>query len=249
MDLIKNHILIVFGLCCLFSCKNAIIPKSEGKEIQVIVFSKTLGFRHSSIEKGITSIQKLGRDNGFHVDTTENSDTLISNIKNYDAVIFLSPSGDIFSNEQQDAFKTYIQNGGGFVGIHAATTAEYDWPWYGTMIGAYFDDHPKPQPATLNIVNHNHPASSFLENQWYTFDEWYNFKSLSTSIQVLITIDETSYTGGKHGENHPIAWYHNFEGGRIFYTALGHADASYSDPLFLKHILGGIAYATGTNAL
>ena len=211
----------------------------------MVVFSKTLGFRHQSIEAGILSIKKLGLENDFLVDATENSDSLISKIQKYDAVIFLSPSGDIFNKIQQEIFKKYIQNGGGFVGIHGATTAEYDWQWYGNMIGAYFDNHPKQQNETIYIVDHNHPATTFLENSWHTFDEWYNFNKLSKDINILMTLDETSYTGGKHGNYHPIAWYHNYDGGRVFYTALGHADKSYTDPLFLKHILGGIHYAIG----
>lgn len=246
---IKNHLLLAFSICCLYNCKNSKISKVNHKEIQIIVFSKTLGFRHTSIEDGINSIKKLGLENGFLVDATENSDTLVSNINKYDAVIFLSPSGDIFTDKQQKIFMDYIQQGGGFVGIHGATTVEYDWAWYGNMIGAYFDGHPKPQNATVHVVNHEHPATSFLENEWQTFDEWYNFKSLSTKTHVLMTLDETSYSGGKHGVYHPIAWYQTYDGARIFYTALGHAEKSYKDPLFLKHILGGILYATGKSKL
>tara|TARA_R110002049_G_scaffold308754_1_gene513871 strand:- start:9645 stop:10385 length:741 start_codon:yes stop_codon:yes gene_type:complete len=243
MGFIKQFTLILLCFCFFLSCKNS-KPTTKQKP-HVIVFSKTLGYRHQSIEAGILSIQKLGHENGFTVDATENSDTLISNIKKYDAVIFLSPSGDVFDNEQQELFKNYIHNGGGFVGIHSATTVEYDWEWYGHMIGAYFDNHPKPQNATITIINHNHPATSFLENKWTTFDEWYNFNELSTDIQVLMTLDETSHSGGKHEKNHPIAWYQEYDGGRIFYTALGHDEKSYTNPLFLKHILGGIQYAIG----
>lgn len=246
---IKKYVLIAFSICSLFSCKSYKRSKVKNNETHVAIFSKTMGFRHASIEEGIKSIQKLGDENGFFVDATENSDTLIMNLKKYDGIIFLSPSGDVFTDEQQRIFKDYIQNGGGFMGIHAATTAEYDWPWYGNMIGAYFDDHPKPQNATIQVIDHNHPATSFLDQQWHTFDEWYNFKSLSTDIQVLMTLDETSYKGGKHGEFHPIAWYQAYDGGRVFYTALGHSEKSYTDPLFLKHILGGILYAVGNSKI
>jgi type 1 glutamine amidotransferase len=241
--IIKKITLAIICICCIFNCKN--LKVSSKKQPHVVVFSKTEWYRHQSIEAGILSIQKLGAENGFLVDATEDSDTLVSNIKKYDAVIFLSPSGEIFTDTQQELFKEYIQQGGGFVGIHGATTAEYEWEWYGKMIGAYFDNHPQKQDATIHIVNHKHPATSFLKNTWKTFDEWYNFNKLSTDIRVLMTLDETSYTGGKHGDYHPIAWYHEYDGGRIFYTALGHGEKSYSDPLFLKHILGGINYAIG----
>jgi type 1 glutamine amidotransferase len=247
MVFIKKRTLLFFGICCLLGCKNSKAPNTDSKKPQLIVFSKTLGYRHASIETGIESIKKLGLENGFIIDATENSDSLISNIETYQAVIFLSPSGDIFNDNQQEAFKNYIHNGGGFVGIHGATTAEYEWEWFGQMIGAYFDNHPKQQNATMHIVNHNHPATSFLSESWVTFDEWYNFNKLSTDINVLMTLDETSYSGGKHGNNHPIAWYQNFEGSRVFYTALGHGEKSYTDPLFMRHILGGINYALGKN--
>jgi type 1 glutamine amidotransferase len=243
MVTLKKEILALFCVCCLISCKNLYPQKPEANQAHIVVFSKTLGYRHASIELGIESIKKLGIENHFLVDATEDSKVLTSNLKKYDAVVFLSPSGDIFNDAEQELFKNYIKNGGGFVGIHGATTAEYDWPWFGKFIGAYFDEHPKQQNATINVINHNHLATSFLDATWNTFDEWYNFKNLSANFHVLMMLDETSYIGGKHGENHPIAWYHNNEGGRMFYTALGHGDISYKDPLFLKHILGGIRYA------
>lgn len=208
----------------------------------VIIFSKTEGYRHNSIEDGIKSIEKLGRENNFNVFATEDSKILIEELKNNDAVIFLNTTGDILNEQEQKVFIKYINNGGGFVGIHAAADTEYGWPWYGKMVGAYFLSHPKQQDAVINVVNRDHLSTSFLGNQWNKFDEWYNYKDINTSIQVLLNLDENSYEGGKNGKNHPIAWYHEFEGGKIFYTGTGHTKESYLNEKFLKHILGGIMY-------
>lgn len=113
------------------------------------------------------------------------------------------------------------------------------------MIGAYFRSHPQQQEATIKIIDKQHLATNFLNQTWQKFDEWYNFKDINPNIKVLMRLDESSYTGGKNGENHPIAWYHDYEGGRIFYTGLGHTKESYTNPTFLKHLLGGIKYTMG----
>lgn len=210
----------------------------------VLIFSKTAGYHHNSIAAGIPAIIKLGQENGFSVDTTTNSAMFTeSNLKKYDAVIFLSTTGDVLNDEQQEAFKKYIESGKGFVGIHAATDTEYDWPWYGDLVGAYFKSHPKQQQATFHVVDRSFIATKHLPETWSRFDELYNFKYIAKGLHILITIDEKSYTGGENGENHPMSWYHNYDGGRAFYTELGHTDESYVDPLYLKHILGGIKYA------
>jgi len=138
-----------------------------------------------------------------------------------------------------------MNNGGGFVGIHAAADTEYNWSWYGNMLGAYFESHPKKQEAKIDIVNTKHPSTYFLGNEWIKFDEWYNYKNINPAIDVLMTLDDSSYEGGKNGKDHPIAWTHEFEGGSVFYTGLGHTEESYRDTTFLRHVLGGIQYAMG----
>ncbi|HHC79098.1 MAG TPA: ThuA domain-containing protein [Flavobacteriia bacterium] len=209
---------------------------------KIIVFSKTQGYRHASIEDGIKSIATLGKENNFSVQATEDADELVSLLDSCKAVVFLSTTGDILNDAQQEKFKIFINNGGGFVGIHAAADTEYNWPWYGKMVGAYFESHPKRQQAKIKVVNHKHPATAFLGSEWLKFDEWYNYKEINPAIKVLMKLDESSYIGGKNGQNHPIAWYHKFDGGKVFYTGLGHTKASYQDATFLKHILGGIQY-------
>lgn len=217
---------------------------NHAKKPRVLIYSKTNGFRHSCIPVGIAAIKKLGDENGFDVDATEDSLQFNKkNLKKYSALIFLCPTQKVFGPDEEKALQEYIHNGGGYVGIHAATDCEYNWPWYGQLSGAYFKSHPKQQQAKLVIVNKNHPSTSFLPDTWERLDEWYNFKDINPTTTVLIKIDESSYTGGENGDNHPMAWYHEFEGGKAFYTELGHTEASYADTMYLKHILGGIQWA------
>ncbi len=231
-------VLILF----LFSCN-----KRSGNP-RVLVFAKTAGFHHESIAVGIPAIQKLGQENGFDVDSTTdasmfNEDTL----KKYSAVVFLSTTGPLLNTHERIALERYIQAGGGYMGIHAAADAEYDWGWYNRLVGAYFLSHPRQQEAKLIVKDKTHPSTKHLPDVWTRKDEWYNFKKLNKDVHVLISIDEKSYEGGKNGDDHPMAWYHDYDGGRAFYTELGHTDESYSDPLYLQHILGGIQYAIGDN--
>jgi cytochrome c len=224
------------------SCKRKEIPR-------VLVFTKTLGWRHSSIPDGIKALQRLAIQHGLLMDTTENADNFNEeNLRKYKVVIFLNTSGDVLNKEQQNDFERFIQAGGGYVGIHAATDTEYDWPWYGKLAGAYFENHPNNpnvRKGTYKITDHRHPATDSLPDEWSREDEFYNFKKINPDIKVLVKIDEKSYEGGMNGENHPMSWYHEFDGGRAFYTSMGHTEQTYSEPLFLKHLWGGIYYALG----
>ena len=234
---------VVLLLISLISCSN-----KRSTTPRVLLFSKTADHHHSSIPAGVKAIQELGAKNGFIVDTTTDDNKFVEDsLKKYAALIFLSTTGNILSGNQENVLERYIQAGGGFVGIHAATDAEYDWGWYGRMIGGYFINHPAEQEANLIINDKNHPATDSLPATWRRKDEWYNFKYVNKDVKVLISIDEKSYTGGTNGDSHPMSWYHEFDGGRVFYTELGHTAESYSEPLFLKHILGGIKYAMGDN--
>lgn len=209
----------------------------------VLVFSKTAGFRHKSIETGIKAIEALGLEHNFNVTNSEDSSIFLSKkLKRYDLIIFLNTTGDILNSEEEAAFKKYINKGGSYLGVHAASDTEFEWAWYGKLVGAYFIDHPKPAEAKMNVHNKNHLATQHLSDTWTHFDEWYNFKSISGDIQVLLSLDESSYEGGKNGDFHPIAWCQEFDGGRMFYTGMGHTKESYSDPKFKEHLLGGILY-------
>ncbi len=213
---------------------------------QVLIFTKTMGYRHSSIEPGTQAIQRMGKEQGIVMDATENAaDFNAANLAKYDAVLFMNTTGDVLNPTQEAAFKSYIQAGGGFVGVHAATDTEYDWPWYNKLVGAYFLSHPKIQEAEMEVLNVTHPATRGFDKTWVKTEEWYNFKNISPDIDVLIRVDESSYEGGTNGENHPIAWFHNFDGGRSFYTAMGHGAETFQDAKFMQHLFGGIAYAIG----
>lgn len=213
----------------------------------ILVFSKTAAFRHDNIEKGARTLLSMGEKHGFIAEHSEDA-TLFTdeNLKRYAAVVFLSTTGTIFDDEQKAAFTRYIQAGKGFVGIHAASDTEYDWPWYGKLIGGYFMSHPEIQEADIHVLDKNHLSTQHLPDVWTRTDEWYDFRNLNPDAEVLMTLDENSYHGGKMGDYHPLSWYHEYDGGRVFYTALGHTEESFDEPEFLDHILGGIWYAVGT---
>src|SRR5687767_1116171 len=226
---------------------------TQQPESRVLVFSKTAGYRHSSIETGIAAVQKLGREHAFSVEATEDAGAFSErNLRRFRAVVFLNTTGDVLNAAQQDALERYLQAGGGWVGIHSATDTEYEWPWYGRLAGAYFESHPNDpnvRKGTFRVVDKDHPATQGLPDRWEHEDEFYNFKAIDRDIRVLIDIDETSYEGGTNGARHPMSWYHPYDGGRAFYTNMGHTEATFSEPLFLRHLLGGLRYAIGTAPL
>ncbi len=208
---------------------------------QVLVFTKTAGYRHSSIEKGIQTLRELALENNFEITQTEDSLQFHAvNLKKYQLVLFLNTTGDVLGEEQQHAFKEYINNGGSFMGVHAAAETEYEWSWYGDLIGAYFVSNPEQQDARIDVLNKIHKSTEHLNDTWIHFDEWSNFKNISPNIRVLLALDEASYLGGTNGDKHPIAWCNEFDGGRAFYTGLGHTEAAYDDVNFRQHLLGAI---------
>lgn len=237
-------LVLIFGFG-LVSCSN----KREGNP-KVLVFSKTMGFKHASIPSGIAAIQKLGMENGFEVDTTKNAELFNEeNLQKYSAIVFLSTTMNVLDAKQEAAFERYIQAGGGFVGVHAAADTEYDWGWYNKLVGAQFLSHPAGTPEADYIIKDNSfiATKHFTDSIWHRADEIYNYKNINPDVNVLMTVDESTYEGGANGDYHPFAWYHEFDGGRAFYTGAGHTDESYVEEAFLKHVLGGIQYAIGDN--
>lgn len=246
----KIQFLIYLGCLFLF----AACSQRSGTP-KILVFSKTAGFYHNSIPDGVAALQKLGAENGFEVDTTTDASLFNEdNLQQYSAVVFLSTTGDVLDIHQEADFERYIQAGGGFVGIHAAADTEYEWPWYGKMVGGYFSDHPgiqDPHPnvqkGSIDIVDTKHPSTEFLPSPWERTDEWYSYKDFNSDVKILMTLDEDSYQGGLDMGEHPIAWYHEYDGGRAFYTGGGHTSESFEEELFLRHLLEGIKYAIGSN--
>lgn len=218
---------------------------------RILVFSRTVGFRHDSIAAGVQALSALGAANGFAVEATEDAAELSDDgLAGYDVVVWLNTTADVLDADQQAAFERFIQAGGGWVGVHSASDTEYDWPWYGQLLGggAYFQNHPVIQVAELNVEDPSHPSTAHLPATFSLEDEWYNFQTNPrASVSVLMTLNESSYQPGEDamGDDHPIAWYHEFDGGRAWYTALGHRQELYQDPVFTGHLLGGIRWAAG----
>jgi len=221
------------------------VPAQAAADFNVLIFSKTAGFRHDSIPAGITAIQQLGAQNNFTVEATEDAAQFTTaNLARFQAVIWLSTTADVLNAAQQTAFEGYIRAGGGYAGVHAASDTEYDWPWYGNLVGAYFASHPANQNATVRIEDTSHPSTAGLPVAWNRLDEWYNYRTNPRAqTHVLATLDESTYTGGSMGGDHPIAWCRGYDGGRSWYTGMGHTIESYAEANFRTHLLGGIRYA------
>lgn len=236
---------------------------AQEPEFDVLVFSKTGGFRHTpSINAGKLAFGDLAEQNEFNVDFTEDAaDFTAQGLAPYEAVVFLNTTtqpgtaaNDLLDAEQQAAFEAYMQAGGGWVGIHAAADTEKPgdggvaWPWYGDLLGngAWFHSHPHNQTATIRVEDRSHPATAHLGETWVVYDEWYNYRANPRStVHVLATLDETTYTGGNMAPDHPIVWCQYHDGGRAFYTGRGHTAEAWAEPAFRDHILGAVKWAAG----
>jgi len=244
LKVIRNT-LMGFFVCCLLSLH--MVNASAQQRYNVMVFSNTEGFRHNSIEAGVEAIRDLGREHNFGVVATENADYFHSDsLDRFQAIVFLNTTQDVLNSSQESALMAFIQAGGGWVGIHAAADTEYDWEWYGGLVGAYFSSHPEPQPADIIVTDRQHPSTKDLPIRWNHTTEWFNYTvNPRSKVHVLAVVKESTYEGGEMGDDHPIAWAHNYDGGRAWYTGLGHSIESFSDPYMLSHLLGGIEWAAG----
>ena len=236
------------------------VQADQGSGLQILVFTRTEGFAHSSISDGVSMIESIGTELGAAVTVTDQTDVFTGvGLEPFDVVVWLSTTGDVLDAAEEDAFQAFIQAGGGYVGIHAAADCEYNWPWYGQLLGndAWFEDHPSIQTATLEREGSGPPAGfpdpGFPDAQTSFVDEWYNFQANPRpAVQVLMTLDESSYNpgDGAMGDDHPIAWAHEFDGGRAFYTGLGHRSETFEDSRFRTQILNAIQWAGGeTNTI
>ncbi|QXE38814.1 ThuA domain-containing protein [Streptomyces sp. GMY02] len=225
----------------------AVTAQAADPAYKVLVFSKTAGFRHDSIPAGTQAIRDLGAANNFTVTATEDSAAFTTaNLAQFKTVVFLSTTGDVLNDAQQSALQSYLDGGGGYVGVHAAADTEYGWPQYEGIVGAWFKSHPAIQQATLKTEDRTHAATSHLGQTWSRSDEWYNYRTNPrANVHVLQSLDESSYNGGEMSGDHPITWCHPQGNGRSFYTGLGHTTESYADPAFRSLLLGGIRYAAG----
>ena len=222
---------------------------AAGGAAHILLFSETRDFRHESTEDALQALEQIASSAGMATDRANDSAGVFTdaNLANYSAVAWVMTSGDVLDSEEQAAFERFIRAGGGYAGIHAASFTEYDWPWYGALVGAYFASHPDVQVATQVVEDQTHPSTAHLDSVWTRTDEWYDYRSNPRSeVNVLLSLDRSSYTGGLMvGLDHPSAWYHDYDGGRSWYTGGGHTSASYTEPDFLAHLLGGLRYAAG----
>jgi type 1 glutamine amidotransferase len=236
-------------------------PAGERGPARVLLFSRTLGFRHASIPVAVAALRREGPRHGLTVDHTEDPARLTAQgLRPYRAVVFLSTTGDVLGQARERALRGFVEAGGGWVGVHAAADAEDGWPWYETLAGARFARHPAVQRASVRVVDRDHPATARLPARWVRTDEWYDFRTNPRGrVHVLATLDESTYRGGGMGADHPIAWCHGAGSpgaggsgplgrGRALYTAGGHTAASWSEARFLAHVLGALRWAAGTAA-
>ena len=215
---------------------------------RILVFNKTEGYFHESTEAGVEALRQLCRDNNIKIDVTDNGEKFVeNNLLKYAAVVFLNTAGDVLDQQQEKSLEQYIHAGGGFVGIHTAIDTEHNWDWYGKLIGAVFESQSDVEKAVVKIEDHHHPATQFIPDSLIRSDEWFNLKEISPDIHVILSMEENSYKDGIIGNFHPVSWYQEFEGGRVFVTAMGHTNESYKEEYFLRHLLGGIKYAIGEN--
>jgi len=216
---------------------------------RVLVFTRNTGYTHQSIPAAVAAVHVLGAEQGFAVEATETPGAFTdSTLSRFRAVVFLNTTGHVLDDAQQAAFERYIAAGGGFVGVHSAADTEADWPWYQGLVGARVAGHPTIQPATVRVAAVSHPSTASLPPSWQRTDEWYNYHLLPHDVTVLASVDERSYRGGSHGASHPVTWAHTYQGGRSWYTAMGHTTCSYAERPFLDHLLGGILWAAGFDA-
>jgi cytochrome c len=237
------------ALACSPSSAAPAPDAGPGASLRVLVFSATAGYRHASIPDGIAALRSLAGQRGWALSATEDATQFQDGtLSALDVIVFLSTTGDVLDTDQQGALVRYVQSGKGWVGIHSASDTEHDWPWYGGLVGTYFLSHPDIQQASIHVEDPAFPATQGLPDPWVRTDEWYAFTSNPRGhVNVLLSLDESSYSPGDSGMggDHPIAWYQTYEGGRSFYTALGHTSESYSEPLFLAHLAAAIEWAGG----
>lgn len=229
-------------------------------EPKVLVYTRNhvtngKGYVHENIADSVKAIRKMGAENGFQVDASDDPKLFTKdNLKQYKVLVFSNSNNEAFENdEQREALKAFIHAGGGFVGIHSATGSERKWPWYWAMIGGSFNRHPKLQPFTVRVVDVKHPAARKLPASFKWADECYYHKEVNRDIKPILVTDPAKIEDPKKasdapsliGDSIPLAWSHIFEGGRVFYTALGHKKEDYTNPLLYNQILGGIQWAMG----
>ena len=247
-----SPVFVLLTAILFLGCTNA-----ENKEKRILIYTKNGEgpgqYIHDNIAASVEALQKICTENDITSDVSEDPAVFTDdNLNRYGAIVFSNTNNEAFDTEEQkSAFVRYIQDGGGFVGIHSACGSEREWPWFWAMIGGSFVRHPKLQPFDIKIIDRTHPTTDFLGETWKWEDECYFIDHLNPDIHILLAVDletiddpeKQKYPGTVFGRYFPLGWVHEFDGGREFYCALGHKIEHYSDPLFMKHLLRGIMWA------
>jgi len=249
MKAVKSLLIFLIVQLC-FCC----MTTGQQKQFKALLVTTTRGWHHESLHSGVLAIQDLGKRNFFDVVLFEDPKGFTDKfLDQFQVVIFLNTTGDIFDSAQQKVMEHFIQSGKGYVGIHSASDTEYDWDWYNKLVGRMFHIHPVIQTARINILDNSFPGlQGFAGNKLWT-EEWYEFgPEKIAGLNYILAVDEATYNpkvqwadkkGEGMGKLHPVAWYHTYDGGRSFYTALGHLPTVFSDPAFLNHLYAGIFWA------
>jgi type 1 glutamine amidotransferase len=249
MKILRFTLLILFAFL-VHTCVSA-----QQKQFKALLVTTTRGWHHESLHSGVLALQQLGVKNFFDVVLWEDPNGFTDQyLSQFQVVVFLNTTGDIFDSTQQKVMERFIRSGKGYVGIHSASDTEYDWDWYTKLVGRMFKIHPVIQTAKMKVLDNSFPGlQGFADGKLWT-DEWYEFGPEKISgLNYILSVDESTYnpkaqwkdrSGEGMGTMHPISWYHNYDGGRSFYTALGHLPANFSDPVFLNHLYAGILWAT-----
>jgi uncharacterized protein len=248
----KKHSLMTLCLAALFSVSAHV--KADPAQFNVLLFTKMDGFHHRSVNEGVRAMRQMAEKHHFNIDWHEDANRFTDeSLAQYDVIVFLLTTGNILNEDQQAAMKRFIQSGKGFVGIHSASDTMYDWEWYTKLVGRMFRIHPVIQTAELEVVDRKFPGVERMPDRFLWTDEFYDFgPELSENLNYILTVDESTYDPSANwgqvstegmGDFHPLAWYQYYDGGRSFYTALGHVPATFSDDLFLEHIYGGLYWA------
>jgi uncharacterized protein len=241
--------LAILGLCIAASAAGA------AEKARVLIYSGSTGYRHDSIPAAVEAMKAISTKAGYTFDATEDPEVFSAEkLKAYKVIVFVStstdpkkPESEWFVGAKRDALQGFLEDGKGVVALHAAGDSHYHWPWYGKMIGGYFERHPKGTPkGVVTVVDRKHPATAKLPKTLERNDEWYYYKDFDPTMHVLITVDPSTIGDGQPDVNpNPLVWYHDYGGGRVFYSGLGHSSESYSEPYLVTLISGGLKYAMG----
>ena len=251
MTIFSRLLMLIAGASGLAAASPA-LAAADGTP-RILLFSHSTGYRHASIEPGVAAIRGLGAREKMTVVPSEDPNVFSeAGLKDYDAIVFLStstdpkkPESEWFQGARRAALQGFVRRGGGIVGIHAASDSHYHWPWWGEMIGGHFARHPQGTPeGTIHVVDKRHRSAKGLPESIRRVDEWYYFDDYNPQTNLIVTLDPASI-GEKDVNPNPVSWSHEFEGGRVFYTAMGHTNESFTESNFLAHLAGGLKWVLG----